>query len=318
MLQQYFSTGLTSFNPTECSAVIAACGEHKQLWSQSLQALNLMQEQILIPDVVAYTTCLVACTRSKESQRALLLFEDIPKFAVRPSEVTFGAAIQACATCAMWQRGLELLGAVPQNSFAATSAIRACGQAGRWRLAIAILEDLVRGLLFSVLGPSRPLGLSGSLLGLHGHGLALKDVGELKGSGRVVVNACITACAKSSEWAPALSLLVSMASRLTLPDVVSYSAAISACEKAGIWTAALALYASMMSSRTKIEARIAARCPTACNSDSGEARDRRREPHSPSLTEVAERLKERERESDRGSSCWKGSPMLRMSWDSEP
>ncbi|CAE7941187.1 unnamed protein product [Symbiodinium sp. KB8] len=218
MVQQLSTAWFTSFKSTECSAVIAACGCEQRLWSQALQDLNLMQEQILIPDVVTYTTCLVACARSKEAQRALLLFEDMPKFAVRPSEVTFGAAIQACATCSCWQRGLELVAAVPQNSFAATSAISACG-AGRWPLALAILEDL----------------------------------GELKGSHRVAVNACITACAKSSEWATALSLLARMASWLALPDVVSYSAAISACEKAGMWTAALALYASMMSSRTQID-----------------------------------------------------------------
>ena len=142
MVQQYFSRAwLTSFSPTECSAVITACG-NKKLWPKALGALACMQSAILVPDVVICTAALVACARSEEAERALSLFEKIPELQVQPSEVTYGAAIQACSRCSRWQRALHLQ-TFPdaRNSFGASSAVGACGNAGHWNIALAILED---------------------------------------------------------------------------------------------------------------------------------------------------------------------------------
>lgn len=137
------------------------------------------------------------------------------RFYCRPNVVTYNAAMQACGSAGRWREALALLrgmlsNKVAPNATSLTAAIAACGFAGEWQQAL----DLLR---------------------------AVKDV-----DGGVVLsvgsyNAAIRACGKAGRFEQAVGVLREMEADAKkkgasgdswippAPDVTTYTAAIAAC-----------------------------------------------------------------------------------------
>lgn len=110
------------------------------------------------------------------------------------------------------------------------AAIDACGRAGKWRVALSVLDRM------SIAGVPR---------------------------GTITYNAVIAACGKGKEWSRAVSLLHEMlaehlseedqcgtkTARAPPADVVSYCAAMDACVRAGRWSEAVKLLGLLQKDR---------------------------------------------------------------------
>ena len=173
-----------------------------------------------------YTVGISACARSKMSEKALKLFEAMPKAKVEPSVASYSAAISACEKAVQWQQALKLFEAMPKakvqpDVVSYSAAISACEKGGQWQQALKLFEKMHKSKV-------QP------------------DV--------IIYNASISACEKGGQWQQGLSLFDVMPKAKLEPNVVSYNAAISACEKAGQWQQALKLFEAM--SKAKVDPNI--------------------------------------------------------------
>eukprot|EP00435_Cladocopium_sp_Y103_P042202 s722_g11.t1 len=189
------------------------------------------------PDVVLVTSVLNACGRAAHVDRAILLFEDMRRWSIDPSPVSYAAVINACAKCG-WMAA----------SFVTTATISACGRAGHWQLSLALLED-------------RLGRRSDEVHNRFSWRWALRLLGELTEEMEadvVCFGAAISACETAAEWQHALNLLQQLLQAELLPNTVIFNALASfieairlpqGCfpllhpfeEKAGRWPLALQL-----------------------------------------------------------------------------
>ncbi|CAJ1377958.1 unnamed protein product [Effrenium voratum] len=119
-------------------AQVAACVREKR-WASALQLLGAG-----CPDASAMRMAMLACARSVQWGRSLLVLERMQGARIPPTETAFVAAISACESCSRWQQALQLLHhaemAGGHSSAALVSALAACGRAALWPTALRLLQ----------------------------------------------------------------------------------------------------------------------------------------------------------------------------------
>ena len=135
----------------------------------------------------------------------------------------------------------------PLNTLVCNALVSACASAGRWRLALAFLEEMASlSLEMDIFSWScaidacekggewqRALHLCNRLHEMH---LAPNVV---------AMSSAMSACAKASRWEISLLLLGSMSEFRVQPNSFSFSAIMAGCQKLGGWHQALYLFRSM-------------------------------------------------------------------------
>ncbi|CAE7202266.1 unnamed protein product [Symbiodinium microadriaticum] len=158
-------------------------------------------------------------------------------------QVGGGAALDALARAAEWQRALVLWLALPglraiPDQVARNSLLAAFTEAAQWRYGLALLET---GEDLDSYGRSAAAGcFAAAALWREAMAIALQGVG-----GPVqVLNAALTGCARAAKWQLCLQLVQSAMSACGTPDVATFGIAISALERGRVfWGRALSLLA---------------------------------------------------------------------------
>ena len=208
---------------TEKKADAALISSAMSAWAQGgywSEALNLLQElrDLSMVDGMAYTNAIRSCEASGHWELALILLDTAGRSgsgAVKAVPlVCSSCALAVLAAAAVWQQALELLGSHPKlqrDQVACGTALRACGRAGKWQEALALVQQAEK-----------------------------YDI-----TGTILCNAAITACDTSAQWQRALALLQYMRNARVPEDSITICAAMGACEKGKQWLEALALLDEM-------------------------------------------------------------------------
>eukprot|EP00438_Fugacium_kawagutii_P007356 Skav218569 [mRNA] locus=scaffold2610:132647:138841:+ [translate_table: standard] len=160
--RQQLEPNVVSFS----SAITALAQSAFGRWSLALHLLRCCDSA----NVVTYNACIAAC--GSQWQRALQLLqvgpgeersvydvgeekcldnEDLPSVQLEPSEVTFAAAVHACAEASEWPHAFQLLkemedaGCGSQDIMSFNSAISACEKSSEWHYALQLFQETVLG-----------------------------------------------------------------------------------------------------------------------------------------------------------------------------
>ncbi|CAM9939827.1 unnamed protein product [Scytosiphon promiscuus] len=182
-----------------------------------------------------YSTCIQFMARAQRGREAVLILDRIRKAGLEPDLRCLNFAISACGRSGRWEQALRLLrgtdGSGSSNGDGAgvvagdvagktaadldvycwSSAVDACGRAGKWREAVSLVEEM----------QTEEVGISPNV---------------------ITYNAAITACRKGKQCDRAVALLRDMPRRGVSPNVASYSSAIAALGDAGRWQDAVSLF----------------------------------------------------------------------------
>uniref|UniRef100_A0A7S4VLP5 Pentacotripeptide-repeat region of PRORP domain-containing protein n=1 Tax=Alexandrium monilatum TaxID=311494 RepID=A0A7S4VLP5_9DINO len=106
--------------------------------------LSCMRDQRI---EVSYSAAISACAKAGEWRRAVMLHDDLLTRGGTPHVVSCTVAISACGKAGQWQRALLVLGGMPLRSLtpdviSCNAAISACEKAGRKRCALRLFGDL--------------------------------------------------------------------------------------------------------------------------------------------------------------------------------
>ena len=174
----------------------------------------------VVPDVACFNTAIRSCGLVWEV--AILLLHSM----MQPDVISYSSAIRACEKAGRWDMALCLVEAMPSRSLEVdlicwSSTISACEKSGCWELAICLLHEKTHGM-----------GSMGSICSM--------DI--------ITINSALSACEKAGQWRAALQLFSGFLVEVQR-DTISLNAVLSACEKAGRWQLAADLLHSASSQR---------------------------------------------------------------------
>lgn len=201
-------------NEKHWSVVISACEGH---WVQAVSLLSAACS-FRMASVFAFSSCITACEKGKEWERALSLLGEMSIRRFTPDVVARNATMSACEKGMQWRMALFLLQDMRHIKLVPTivsygAVISACEKRREWENAIVLFEEMKQ---YSC------------------------------GVDAVVVNATISACESGGQWARATALLMSMSHFQLRPRVEGYNAALAACAQAKEWERALILLSQMV------------------------------------------------------------------------
>lgn len=157
------------------------------------------------------------------------------------------AAVKACHQAARWEMAIALLVACPglrvqPNEFTYNSVISACERSGQWVAALAVFDAMPSAIPRNVVTFGAVISACEKAARWQ-EALALTDLMESQGVARnaIIFCAAITACGQGEQWQLALSLLQQMTAESLERSTIACNSAISACEKAKQWQCALDL-----------------------------------------------------------------------------
>ena len=204
---QLLSTPL-SLDVITFSCAIDACAGRWRI------ALELLAEDA---DLIACNAAMSGCAKASQWACALSLLESLPRRALRPSRISFNAAMAALE--GQWQRAETLLRELQKHveadivSF--NSLLSACETSSQWQRALLWL-DLLEGV---------------------------SDV--------ISFSSVASACEKSGEWQRAIELLARLEGSRLRGDVILYSTVMSACGKRGEAAQALAIFTELRAQKLR-------------------------------------------------------------------
>lgn len=190
--------------------------------AEALEGLKTMLEKEMITEQRYYTEVIKVCRGAGWYNRAVQLLYEALDRKVHVDHRTYSAALDACARGMLWKVALSILADMQSKSSSDpsvapdrkcfTTAMVACGRAGRWVEAQKLMEQM-------------------SDAGLE------PDV--------VSYNVLLDVFAKSMMWERALDTLEAMAKVGIKPDLVSYNTALDGCARAGKWRSCRELMENM-------------------------------------------------------------------------
>jgi pentatricopeptide repeat protein len=139
-------------------------------WRRALSLLDEMKEERgILPNVVTYGVAIAACGNGGQWKKALELLDQMRGDNLSINTITYNSAIAALSKAArteskmkpssvsdasddvdaLWQKALHLIQCmekegVKRDSFTYSSAISACGAAGRWEEALHLIQSMKR------------------------------------------------------------------------------------------------------------------------------------------------------------------------------
>ncbi|CAK8994715.1 Pentatricopeptide repeat-containing protein At2g31400, partial [Durusdinium trenchii] len=284
----------------------------RRSWQEGLQILeNAIAESVKV-DVIAISILLAVAQKAAAWTAAFALLEDMLCRAISPNEVTYGTLLSACQKPMLWQETLDLLRTrSPKPRLVAFNAglgscrvawsiallMLSCGLSRRlpadivtyntvtsacetWPLAAKLLATATKashGLRCTVIGHNAVIAASREsgawreamdrftwmqLQGLRSSSVTLNSLGSsgalwapalsLLGSmattalaSQEVFNAALLACSRSSTW----RWTAELCDEVLRPDEVAAIALCAAQEEAGLWMDAMALLKSSIQER---------------------------------------------------------------------
>lgn len=88
----------------------ALLGGYRQHWEQALDVLERMREDKVAPTVEILNLIMHSCSRAGQPEHAMnILASTFDEYGLRPTTVTYGAAINACLVGFQWELALEYI-----------------------------------------------------------------------------------------------------------------------------------------------------------------------------------------------------------------
>lgn len=169
------------------------------------ELLTDMRQHQVRPSVVSYTAAVSACRQARDWVRALGLFQEMQESLLRPDVASYNSVIDTCGRTGMWQNALSFLDKMRRNNVKPDvvtygSLINASEKVHDWERSLALLDEV-------------------RLQGLK------TDLG--------CVSLAMSACCKARRWDLSLHLFYGMCFLSLEPDTVAYGVAVQACQLAG-------------------------------------------------------------------------------------
>jgi pentatricopeptide repeat protein len=220
-----------------CNAMLA-CSKADR-WEEALQLLRLYGGENV--SIVAVNSLIAACGRAGRADMAMEMINEMEDFGVSPDRRSYRSAMIACNQAqreqqrsasstkttpggfAWWECALSLLRRMKEHgfrpdTFTLSSAISACESAGRWQLALKILQSTMD---------------------------ECPEDDEEFGLNMYCWNTAIAACEKGGAWVEALEIYERMKAqrgRQLRPNIVTVSCLVLALEKSGQRELAVDIY----------------------------------------------------------------------------
>lgn len=152
--------------------------------------------------------------------------------------VAWASALRALRARGQWEEALQVLGRTSRgraDALCHALAVAACDRAGRWEMALALLERARAALPRP--GAALLAAVAAACGRRHLWPVAVALLVEMRHRDRVMpdafnVNVAVSACGAASRWALAWALLDEMERGLLARDVVGFNAALSASGRA--------------------------------------------------------------------------------------
>lgn len=186
-------------------------------WRAALKCIREIQKQGLRPDEISYATAIDACSKALKSKPAIELFQQMVKDGIRPNVPIYNAVMNACARDHQWKKSLNFLedmraNGVAPNIVSYNVCLSALEKSKKWNLAYELMKTV------------------------RSKGMTLQAI---------TYNTVISACAKSRKMAMCEEVLGLMTEDGFQPDVFTYSALLNGYRKTRNWTALFRLFDEM-------------------------------------------------------------------------
>eukprot|EP00435_Cladocopium_sp_Y103_P065065 s306_g26.t2 len=238
----------TSITPNliSFSALISSYGKNSQ-WPMALDVFKSMGSVSLKPNAYIYSATISACERGSQWPLALHLC-----ITTKSASASFNAASSGMTNASLWQKALQLFNAMPKikvtpDTYSYNAAINACEKGGNYPLAQHLLKsmagDEVTPTIVSyntTISACEKSAKWSSALGFF-YAMSAK---KLKPN-VISFNSTLSALEKGAQWVTAFQLFHSMPKAEVVPNVITHCAVISACEKSGQWQWALHMFHSI-------------------------------------------------------------------------
>jgi len=131
--------------PEHVTILVSALGR-RQSWERAVDLLQ-QTESLFGPNEISYGAAISACAKVGRWQNAIGLLEEMPRRSLTPDAISYNLAIKACAVAAQWQRGLSFLEEllrknVEVSDLSYSHTIGVCQKSQQWQQALAILGKI--------------------------------------------------------------------------------------------------------------------------------------------------------------------------------
>ncbi|CAE6940626.1 ANK1 [Symbiodinium sp. CCMP2592] len=231
------TSGQKSLQADVVSYTMLASASMRKTWEWAIGIFADVARKDVLLDKVAELTLFTGFAALGKWVAALSSFADLQVQQTEVDQQMASSAMTSCAGRDTWTSAivqpqdepalsceLQML-SVEIDTAVVNSAMSAVSGAGGWTLALSALED-------------SPL-TEVSRLRFKSASTAKKDVTTRQSIDVISINAALSACERSGQWQPAMSLLEGCLP--SVPDIVSYGTAVSAFEKEGRWEEAVYL-----------------------------------------------------------------------------
>lgn len=211
-------------------------------WRGALNCIQEIHKQGLRPDEISYATAIDACSKSFKSREAVKLFEEMKQVGIRPNVPIYNAVMNACARDHQWKQSLGFLqdmraNGIIPNIVSYNVCLSALEKSKKWSIAVDLMKDI------------------------QASGVPLQSI---------TYNTVISACAKSRKMGVCEELHTQMIADGFVPDVFTYSSLLNGYRKVRNWDCIFRIADEMRARNVHFDAVIYSTMIGAC-ADAGES-----------------------------------------------
>jgi len=176
-------------------------------WREALNCIREIHESGLRPDEISYATAIDACSKALKSKQAIQLFQEMKNEGITPNVPIYNAVMNACAKDHQWRKSLNFLQdmqkhGVDPNIVSYNVCLSALEKSKKWNLAFDMMKQM----------RSKNLPLQA-----------------------ITYNTVISACAKSRKMGVCEEVLKMMHQDGFKPDAFTYSSLLNGYRKTRNW-----------------------------------------------------------------------------------
>lgn len=211
-------------------------------WRAALKCIEEIHQQGLRPDEISYATAIDACSKSFKSKEAVRLFHEMKGAGIRPNVPIYNAVMNACARDHQWKQSLNFLNDMRANGIipnivSYNVCLSALEKAKKWSIAVDLMKDI------------------------RTSGVPLQVI---------TYNTVISACAKSRKMNVCEEIHQQMKMDGFKPDAFTYSSLLNGYRKVRNWNAMFQVADEMRAMGVPFDAVIYSTVIGAC-ADAGES-----------------------------------------------
>jgi len=205
-------------------------------WKAALECIKEIHSRGLRPDEISYATAIDACSKSFKSREAIKLFQEMQYLGIRPNVPIYNAVMNACARDHQWKQSLSFLSDMRNNGIipnivSYNVCLSALEKSKKWSIAVELMKEIRQ------------------------FGIPLQAI---------TYNTVISACAKSRKMSVCEELHKQMIQDGFKPDQFTYSSLLNGYRKVRNWSAMFKIADEMKANGVRFDAVIYSTVIGAC------------------------------------------------------